>query len=172
LPIRSVHEQLKKKLKGMEDTLKQVGELLLSSIPTIICVVVVWTAYRFLVSKPLEKVLTERHAKTEGAVQQAAAEIAKAEERVAEYERKVREARAQVYATQEKYRNQVMDERNNALTQARKQADDQVKTARAGLEQEVAATKATLQAQSDALADEIIRTVLKTGSGAAAAGGR
>jgi F-type H+-transporting ATPase subunit b len=156
----------------MEDTLKQVGELLLSSIPTIICVVVVWTAYRFLVSGPLEKVLAERHAKTEGAIQQAAAEIAKAEERVAEYERKVREARAQIYVTQEKYRNQIIEERNQALTKARKQADDQVKTARAGLGKEVADAKATLQMQSDALADEIIRTVLKTGAAPAAAGGR
>jgi len=90
---------------------------------------------------------------------------------VAEYERKVREARAQIYATQEKYRNHVMEERNKALAQARKQADDTVKSARAGLEQEVTATKATLQKQSDVLADEIIRMVLKTGSSAAAAGG-
>lgn len=156
----------------MEDTLKQVGELLLSSIPTIICLLVVWTAYRFLVFPRLEQVLSERHAKTEGAVQQAQADIAQAEARVADYERKVREARAQIFATQEQYRNRVLEQRNNALAQARQQAEQTVKSARAVLEQEVAAAKATLQTQADSIAEEIIRSILKPGAAAAAAGGR
>lgn len=156
----------------MEEQLKQVGELLLSSIPTIICLLVVWMAYRFLVHPRLSQVLAERHARTEGAIQQAQADIASAEKRVAEYEQKLREARAQIFAVQEKARNRVMEQRNNALAQARKQAEDTAKAARSDMEQETAATKATLQKQADALADEIIRMVLKPGAASVAAGGR
>jgi F-type H+-transporting ATPase subunit b len=156
----------------MEEQLKQVGELLLSSIPTIICLLVVWMSYRFLVHPRLSQVLAERHARTEGAIQQAQADIASAEKRVAEYEQKLREARAQIFAVQEKARNQVIEARNNTLAQARKQAEDSARAARATMEQETAATKATLQKQADALADEIIRTVLKPGSASAAMGGR
>lgn len=156
----------------MEDQLKQVGELLFSSIPTIICLLVVWMAYRFVVHPRLAQVLQERHARTQGAIEQAQADIASAEKRVAEYEQKLREARAQIFTTQEKARNRVIEQRNNALAQARKQADDTAKAARSAMEQEVAATKETLQKQADALADEIIRSVLKPGAASAAVGGR
>lgn len=156
----------------MEDQLKQVGELLFSSIPTIICLLVVWMAYRFLVHPRLAQVLKERHARTQGAIEQAQTDIASAEKRVAEYEQKLREARAQIFTTQEKARNRVIEQRNNALAQARKQAEDAARAARSAMEQEVAATKEALHKQADALADEIIRSVLKPGTASAAAGGR
>ena len=151
------------------EIVKQVGELLLSSIPTIICLLVVWGAYRSLVHSKLQKVLAERHARTEGAIQQAQAAIASAEARIAEYEQKLREARAQVYATQESYRSKVMAKRVAALEQARKQADEMVKSARASVEQEMVAAKAGLQKQAEALADQIIQSILRP---AAAAGGQ
>jgi len=90
---------------------RQVGELLLFSVPTIICLLVVWWAYRVLVHNKLQQVLAERHARTEGAIQQAKAAIASAEQRTAEYEQKLREARAQIYAVQESYRNRAMQRR-------------------------------------------------------------
>ena len=47
-----------------------------------------------MVHNPLRQVLAKRHALTEGAVEQARKEIANAEARTAEYEQKLREARA------------------------------------------------------------------------------
>jgi F-type H+-transporting ATPase subunit b len=76
----------------MEDTLRQLGELLLGSIPTIIIMVLLWSAYSILVYKPLTNVLAERRNKTEGAVEKARADIAAAEARTAEYEQRLREA--------------------------------------------------------------------------------
>ncbi len=151
------------------DTLKQLGELLLSSIPAIIGLLIVWSAYRLLVYSPLQKVLAERHARTEGAIQQAQAEIATAEARTAEYEQRVREARSQIYMSQEAQNRRVMQEREAALGEARRQADAKVREARADVEKDVHAAKTSLEQQAQNLADRIIESVLRP---AAVVGGR
>lgn len=143
------------------DILTQLGELLLTSIPTIICFLVLWVAYRQIVHKKLEQVLAERHARTEGAIQEAQAEISKAEARTAEYELKLREARSQIYKTQEARRRHTMEKRSTALAQARQQADEMVKHARAALERDVKEARATLEGQADALANQVIASVLR-----------
>jgi F-type H+-transporting ATPase subunit b len=153
----------------MDTVLRQIGELLVNSIPTIISVLIVWTAYRFIVHGKLRQVLEQRHALTEGAIERAQQEIAVAEKRTAEYEQRVREARSQIYKTQQANRQRVMDERNEALAQSRQRAGEMVKKARAVLEAKTAAAKGTLEQQASVLADQVIATILKP---AAAAGGR
>ena len=44
----------------MDETLRQIGELLLQSVPTVIFVVSLYGLYSFLVHRPLVKVLAER----------------------------------------------------------------------------------------------------------------
>jgi F-type H+-transporting ATPase subunit b len=149
----------------MQETLRQIGELLLNSIPTILCLLVVWTAYRFMVHNPLHQVLAKRHALTEGAVEQARKEIASAEARTAEYEQKVREARAQIFKTQESYLKHVMEERAKAIAEARKHAQDMIKSARLEVQLEVEAAKVNLEKQADTLADQVIQTVLRPAAG-------
>jgi F-type H+-transporting ATPase subunit b len=153
----------------MEETLRQLGELLLTSIPAIISLLVVWGAYRSLVYKPLQRMLAERHARTEGAVQQARTEIASAETRTAEYEQKMREAAAQIYRHQEDRRKQMLEHRDLTLAEARRRAEEILESARASATQDLGAAKAVLQKQADSLADEIIDSILRP---AAAAGGR
>jgi len=153
----------------MDAILRQIGELLVNSIPTIISVLIVWTAYRFIVHGKLRQVLEQRHALTEGAIERAQQEIATAEKRTAEYEQRVREARSQIYKTQQANRQRVMEERNTALADSRQRAGEMVKKARAVLEAETAGAKSTLEQQASVLADQVIATVLKP---AAAAGGR
>jgi F-type H+-transporting ATPase subunit b len=153
----------------MDVILRQIGELLISSIPTIISLLIVWSGYYFLVHRKLQQVLKQRHDLTEGAIEQAQREIAQAETRTAEYEQRVREARAQIFKTQQAHRQQVMEERNAALADARRQAGETVKKARMALEEDMAAAKAALAQQANALADKVIETVLKP---AATAGGR
>jgi F-type H+-transporting ATPase subunit b len=153
----------------MDAILRQIGELLISSIPTIISLLIVWVGYRFIVHGKLQQVLEQRHALTEGAMERAHQEIATAETRTAEYEQRVREARAQIYKAQQANRQRIMDERNAALAEARKQAGEMVKTARTNLASTVASSKVALREQADALADMVIETVLRPAS---AAGGR
>lgn len=151
------------------DTLNQLGELLLSSIPAIIGLLMVWAAYRRLVYGPLQKVLAERQARTEGAIQQAQAEIASAEARTAEYEQRVREARTQIYLSQDAHNRRLMQERDAALGAARKHGEAKIREARAALENDVLVAKAGLQQQAEILADQIIESVLRP---AAVVGGR
>ena len=153
----------------MDAILRQIGELLVSSIPTIIALLIVWVGYRFIIYGKLKQVLAQRRALTQGAIEQAQKEIAVAETRTLEYEQKVREARTQIFRAQQANRQRVMDERNAALAEARKQAGETSKRARAVLEKDVAEAKAVLEQQANALADRVIETVLKP---ALAAGGR
>ena len=153
----------------MNEILRQVGELLISSIPAALGLIVVWAGYRFIVHGKLQQVLATRHALTEGAIQRAQQEIADAEARTAEYEQKVREARAQIYQQQQTNRQRILEQRNAALAAARRSAGEMVKQARAGLEKDVLAAKAALEQQANVLADHVIEQVLRP---AAAAGGR
>jgi F-type H+-transporting ATPase subunit b len=148
-----------------EQTLRQLGELLLSSIPAIFGLLIVWAAYRRIVYTRLQQVLAEREALTEGAIRQAKEEIATAEERTAEYERRVREARAQIFMAQEEHSRRTMEERIKALAEARKQAEAMVKAARADLQEDVLAAKSGLQQQAEVLANRIIETVLGSAAG-------
>jgi len=155
----------------MDETLKQVGELLLGSIPTIIFMVLLYGLYTVLVHKPLVKVLADRRGKTEGAVERARADIAAAEARTVEYEQRLREARMMVFKNQEAFRQKALQARAAALAEARNKAQAQVEQARADIAQDKAAAQASLQAESGKLAAEIIRIVLHPGATPAPAGG-
>jgi F-type H+-transporting ATPase subunit b len=152
----------------MDAILRQIGELLVNSIPTIISVLILWTAYTFLVHGKLRQVLAQRHALTEGAIERAQQEIAIAEKRTAEYEERVREARSQIYKALQAHLQRVMEERNAALAEARKNAGEMVKKARVVLEADIVSAKAALEQQAIVLAEQVIVTVLKP----ATAGGR
>lgn len=145
----------------MDETLRQVGELLLGAIPTIIFMVLLWGIYAVLVHQPLVKVLAERRSKTEGAIEKARADIAAAEARTADYEQRLREARMAIFKSQEARRQQAMRARAEAAAAARSKAQAQVGQARAALEQDKLSAQSSLQGESARLAGEIIRTVLR-----------
>lgn len=153
----------------MEETIRQLGELLLGSVPTIIFMVLLWIAYSALVHRPLVKVLAERRSKTEGAVEKARADIAAAEARTAEYEQRLREARLAIFKSQEARRQQAVQAREAALAEARSKAHSQVEQAHAAIEKDKVAAQERLQLESSRLATEIIRVVLQPGT--APAGG-
>src|SRR5512142_1257137 len=123
----------------MDETLRQLGELLLGSVPTIILFLVAYLSYRYIVHGRLEQVLAERYARTEGAVEKARADIAAAEAKTAEYEQRLREAKMAIFKAQEARRQTALQARAAAIAGAREAAGAQVGEARARLEQEVAA---------------------------------
>src|SRR5580700_6852031 len=106
----------------MDEILRQLGGLLLGSIPTIIFVVLLYAIYAVLLHKPLVKILAERRAKTEGAMQKARADIAAAEARTAEYEQRLREARLALFKNQEARRQAALQARAAAVARARAKA--------------------------------------------------
>jgi F-type H+-transporting ATPase subunit b len=145
----------------MDETLRQLGELLLGSVPTVILLAVLYALYTTIVHKPLRRVLEERRSKTEGAVEKSRADIAAAEARTAEYEQKLREARAVVFRSQEAKRQAVLQARTNALHEARTKAQAQVQAAKKDIEADRVAAESTLPADAAALAQEIVRRVLQ-----------
>jgi len=150
----------------MDEILRQLGGYLLGAIPTIVLLLVVFAAYRALVHRPLARVLTDRRHRTEGAMERARADIAAAEAKAADYERRLREARAALFKTQEARRKQALDARAAALAQARSHAQQQVEEARAAMERDKGVAQAGLEAEAARLAEEIIRAILRPASAA------
>jgi F-type H+-transporting ATPase subunit b len=145
----------------MDETLRQLGELLLGSVPTVILLALLYALYTTIVHKPLQRVLAERRSKTEGAIEKSRADIAAAQARTAEYEQKLREARAVVFRAQEARRQAVLQARANALHEARRKAQVQVQAAKKDIESDRAAAEKSLPAEAAALAQEIVRRVLQ-----------
>jgi F-type H+-transporting ATPase subunit b len=156
----------------MDQTLHQLGELLLGAVPTIILLGTLFVLYTLLVHRPLLAVLAERRSRTQGAMEKARADIAAAEARTSDYEQRVREARMKIFKNQEVRRQQAMQSRAEAVNQARARAQGQVKQARSDIEQAKQEALLTLQAETGRLAREIVRTVLRPVAAPSQVGGR
>jgi F-type H+-transporting ATPase subunit b len=145
----------------MDETLRQLGELLLGAVPTVILLALLYVLYTLIVHKPLRRVLEDRRSRTEGAVEKSRADIAAAEARTSEYEQRLREARATVFRAQEARRKAALDARTEALNAARVKARAQLQAAKADIEKDREAAQVSLQAEAQALAAEIVRRVLE-----------
>lgn len=145
----------------MDETLRQLGELLLGAVPTVILLALLYALYATIVHKPLRRVLEERRSKTEGAVEKARADIAAAQARTSEYEQRLREARATLFRAQEARRKAALDARAAAMNAARSKAQAQVQAAKADIAKDRETAQAGLQGQAQALAAEIMRRVLE-----------
>jgi F-type H+-transporting ATPase subunit b len=156
----------------MDETLRQVGGLLLGSVPTIVFFLLLYGLYTVLVHRPLTRVLGERRARTEGAIERAQADIASAEARAAEYEQRLRDARLALFKAQEARRARAAQARAAMVAEARKSAQARVAQERAGIEQEKVAAKSLLQSEAQRLAQEIIRTILEPTLAQVSAGGQ
>jgi F-type H+-transporting ATPase subunit b len=157
----------------MDLILRQVGELLLGAVPTIVLLLLLYVVYHFLVHRPLERVLEERRAKTVGAIERARANVAAAEAKTAEYENRLREAKLTIFKMQEARRKEAQAARAAAVAEARERAGAQVRQARESIASDIAAAKVSLQAEAERLANEIIRTILQPAeSQAPAVGGK
>src|SRR5271167_616401 len=120
----------------MAQTLRQLGELLLGAVPTVILLALLYILYTFLVHRPLTAVLAERRSRTQGALEKARADIAAAEARTSDYEQRLREARQKIFKNQEARRQQDTQSRSQAVHEARTRAQEQVKLARAAMEED------------------------------------
>ncbi len=145
----------------MDETLRQLGGLLLGSVPTVVMLLLLYAIYTVVAHRPLARVLAERRAKTEGAIEKARAAVAEAEARTADYEQRLREARLAVFKSQESRRQLALQARATAVATARARAQEQVKQARAALEHDKIQAQESLQAESARLAAEIVRRVLR-----------
>src|ERR1700758_825794 len=138
----------------MDETLRQVGELLLGSIPTVIIFLLLFGLYTVLVHRPLARVLSERRARTQGAIEKARADVASAEARTAQYEQKVRGARLAFFKLLEARRAQAAQARAAAVAEARKSAQAHLEQARAVIEQDKVSAEKVLEGEAGRLDQE------------------
>jgi F-type H+-transporting ATPase subunit b len=148
----------------MNETLHQLGGLLLGSVPTIFLFLVLVILYRLLVYGPLMRVLSERRARTEGAIEQANAATAAAAAKTQEYEAQLRAARSKIFQARQQKLQQWTLERDRAVAEAHEAAQRQLEVAKAGLQAQSKAAQGTLEGSIDQLAGEILRAVLPKGS--------
>ena len=144
----------------IDELLRQLGDLVLGSVPTMILFVLLVLAYRFVLYGPLMRTLAERRERTLGAVEKAQAAIAAADAKSQEYEAKLRAARAEIFHRRELRLQQWNAQRESALASAREAARERVAAARTVLEAEAAAARRQIEASVDQLAGQILRVVL------------
>jgi F-type H+-transporting ATPase subunit b len=144
----------------MEEILKQLGELVLGAVPTMVLFILLVVAYGVLVRQPLGRILADRRARTTGAVEQAKGAIAAAEAETSAYEEKLRKAKAEIYAARERKLQQWGAEREAAIEQVRQAAKDRVQTAKQGIEQSVGEARHQIEAVSVELSSRVLAAVL------------
>ncbi|HWR49800.1 MAG TPA: ATP synthase F0 subunit B [Bryobacteraceae bacterium] len=145
----------------MDQTIAALGELLLKALPTFLLVVALFFYLKAVYFKPMAKVLEQRYEATEGARKLAEASFARANEKTAEYEAALRSARAEIYREQEQLRQSLRQDHAQAMQDARRAAGAMVAEAQDRLAAELDSARASLQAQSDSLAEQITDAILR-----------
>jgi F-type H+-transporting ATPase subunit b len=148
----------------MNETLNQLGGLLLGSVPTIFLFLLLVILYRFLVYGPLTRVLNERRERTEGAIEQANAATAAAAAKTQEYEAQLRAARSKIFQARQQKLELWNRERDRAVAEAHEAAQRQIQEAKLALQAQTTAARRTIEGSIDELASEILRTILPKSS--------
>jgi len=144
----------------MEQTLQALGGILLKAIPTVILLIILHFYLKAVLFGPLDRVMQKRRELTEGARKTAEDSLAAAARKADEYEAKLRDARAAVYKQQEEIRKRWLDEQAQHVADARARSESTVKAAREAIAVDAAAARKSLQDTSEAVADQIVATVL------------
>lgn len=144
----------------LDELLRQLGELVLGSVPTMIIFLILVFAYRFILYGPLVNTLAERRARTIGALEAAHAAIAAADAKAQEYEAKLRAARAEIFHQRELRVQQWTAQRDAALAAARQAAQERVAQARATIEAEAASARKQIEDAAGQLAAQVLQVIL------------
>lgn len=145
----------------MEKTLHQLGELLLTALPTVALVAFIAIYLKYVFFQPLDKVLKKRYDATEGARKLAEESLQRATAKTEEYEAKLRAARAEIYQAQEEAYKELQERAAAQVAEARAKADQALEKARQQIAADVETAKAELAQNSDALGNEIADAMLR-----------
>jgi F-type H+-transporting ATPase subunit b len=142
------------------EILRQLGDLFLSAVPTVIIVYLFYLFLRWSFFTPMLRVLDERHRRAEGAQHDAEESRAAVQEKLRTYNEALRKTRGELFVSQEAARRQVLDEKQAAVQAARAAAQQELQAAKQTLASEVAAARTHLEQSSGDLAAEIAAAIL------------
>jgi F-type H+-transporting ATPase subunit b len=145
----------------MQEIVRQLGELFLQAVPTVLIVLAFYLILRSLFFKPLLKVMAERELRTAGAQKAAEDAQAAAAEKAKQYQEALRQARAQVYGEQEAARKKLLDDRASILREARARAAAEVAAGKDRVARELAVARRDVEGTAGQLAEEIARRFLQ-----------
>ncbi len=151
----------------MNEILRQLSELFVRSIPTVLIVFFLLIVLDRLFFRPILEVLEKRDASTRGAMDKAKEQAAASEAKAKEYEEAFQAARQEVYRQREAHRREGLADREKQLGRTRQQAEGLLKDALDALAREVEAVKQDLGRAAAPLATEITDAVLTGGKGPA-----
>jgi F-type H+-transporting ATPase subunit b len=142
------------------EIVNQLGELFLAAVPTVIIVFLFYLFLRWSFFKPMQKVLSERHQRAEGARIEAEASRVAAHEKQRSYNEAVKKARTEIFAEQEIQRRRTLDERQVTINAARATAQSVLQEAKKGIAADVKAARVEMERSSGDLANEIAEAIL------------
>jgi F0F1-type ATP synthase membrane subunit b/b' len=146
----------------MQEIVRQLGELFLQAVPTVLIILLFYFILRAIFFKPLLAAMAERDARTVGAQKAAEAAQSAAAEKAKQYHDALKQARTEVYAEQEAARKKVLDERTEVIKEARAAAAAQVAAGKERVAREVAAARREIEATIAQLSAEIARRILQS----------
>jgi F0F1-type ATP synthase membrane subunit b/b' len=142
------------------EIVNQLGELFLSAVPTVIIVFLFCFFMRWSFFIPMERILSERHKRAEGAKVEAEKTRAAVREKLRTYNDSLKKARTEIFTEQESERRRTLDQLQATINNARAAAQSALQEAKKGLAAEVKAAQTELEQSSGVLADQIAEAVL------------
>ncbi len=110
--------------------------------------------------RPINQILESREKRTRGRLTEAQEILQNVTEKMREYERSLRQARAEAYAQTESERTAAMKKRQQELNEMRAQLTQTIAQEKKTIEQQVSEARVTLESESRRLAREIGSRVL------------
>jgi F-type H+-transporting ATPase subunit b len=132
----------------------------------IIILVMVWILNKTLY-KPINRILEAREKRTRGRMSEAQEILNDVGEKVSNYERQLRQARAEGYALAEQERTAAMQERQRKLNEMRQQLSESIAQEKQTIQGQVEEARVTLESESRRIAREIGERVLNRPVGSA-----
>src|SRR5512135_3067057 len=108
----------------------------------------------------MERVLSERHKRAEGARIEAGASRVAVHEKLRSYNDALKKARVEIFAEQESRRRRTLDERQATINVALAAAQRVLQEAKKGIAADVKAARVELERSKDTLANEIAEAIL------------
>jgi F0F1-type ATP synthase membrane subunit b/b' len=110
--------------------------------------------------KPINRILAAREKRTRGRMTEAQQILSDVSEKLSNYERQLRQARAAAYALSEQERTVAMQERQQKLNEMRQQLADSISKEKQTIQSQADEARATFENESRLIAREISSRVL------------
>src|SRR5712691_10840928 len=114
----------------MNQTLHDLGGIVLNGLPTFFLVLLLCFCVKYLYLNPLEKVLAERYRLTEGARKAAEESLHQADSRISDYENALAAARSEIYREQGEFLRQLQASQSEEIHKVRAESDYRLRNAK------------------------------------------